>query len=129
MATFGGSRQFENYSACSENAHDPPVVVDEVGYYYGRFSVAEAFGHVDSVCASLGRFANEPACNAVKFVCKYDTAGACDDDCDSEYQSKMEDCDTQYRDNPEDADDLATCINDSKDTHETCSNNCATHGD
>jgi hypothetical protein len=129
MATFGGSGLFKDYSACSDNAQDPPVLVNDDGYYYGRFSVVKAFGHLDSVCAPLGRFANEPACKAVKFVCEYDTASACDDDCDSKYQSDTEDCDTQYGDNPEDADDLATCIDDYKDAHETCLTNCATHGD
>jgi hypothetical protein len=98
---------------------------DNAGYYYGRFSVAEFSGHPDSLCARLGRFGSEAACNSVKFVCKYENAGACDEDCDSKYQSDIDDCHAQYGDDAEDADYLATCIRDAKDDHRSCAENCA----
>lgn len=125
FATFGSTGIAENYSACSNNASDPPVLVDNGGNYYGRFSLAESFGHPDSVCAHLGGFVSEATCNTVKLVCKYENAGACDEDCESKYQSDVDDCHAQYGDDAEDVDDFATCIQNAKDNHRSCAGNCA----
>lgn len=67
---FGSSGPFHDASACGTNASDPPVIVDDAGRYYGRFSIGGPFGHADSVCASLfGSFRNESVCAIVKRVC------------------------------------------------------------
>ncbi len=44
LAAFGGTGIADNYSGCSEYANDLPVIVDEDGNYYGRFSVANSLG-------------------------------------------------------------------------------------
>src|SRR3990172_1540629 len=53
---FGSSGPFNDRSACGSSASDPPVIVDEEGSYYGRFSIGGPFGHGDSVCSTFGRF-------------------------------------------------------------------------
>jgi hypothetical protein len=67
---FGGSGPFQNLSACSDSASDPPVIVDKAGSYYGRFSIGGVFAHSEAVCEIFGRFANENACSVVKKVCE-----------------------------------------------------------
>ena len=67
---FGESGPFKNFSACSEYASDPPVIVDQNGRYYGRFSVGGVWAHRVAVCCWNGGFADEPPCRAVKWVCK-----------------------------------------------------------
>jgi hypothetical protein len=44
LAAFGGTGIADNYSGCSEYANDLPVIVDEDGNYYDRFSVANSLG-------------------------------------------------------------------------------------
>jgi hypothetical protein len=44
LAAFGGTGIADNYSGRSEYANDLPVIVDEDGNYYGRFSVANSLG-------------------------------------------------------------------------------------
>jgi len=67
---FGTTGPFQNLSACASGASNPPVIVDESGNYYGRFSVGGPFGHSDSVCTIFGRFRHEAACELVKWVCE-----------------------------------------------------------
>lgn len=67
---FGPTGPFHDLSACGSSASNPPVIVDEDGDYYGRFSIGGPFGHSDSVCASLGRFKHQEACEIVKMVCE-----------------------------------------------------------
>jgi hypothetical protein len=62
---FGSS--YSSYSACSTYASDPPVIVDQNGGYYGRFSIT-SYSHADSVCG-YGRFANDTACKLVNKIC------------------------------------------------------------
>jgi hypothetical protein len=70
-ADFGAPGLSSSYSACSESADDPPVIVDHSGKYYGRYSVGEGAGaHPDSVCMSGGRFAWGRACGAVLRTCR-----------------------------------------------------------
>jgi hypothetical protein len=70
FAEFGSSGPFDDASACSSGASDPPVIVDEQGAYYGRFSVGEVFGHNDSVCSAFSHFNNRQGCETVKWVCQ-----------------------------------------------------------
>ena len=69
---FGTSGPFKNQSACGTSASDPPVIVDEEGRYYGRFSVGGTFAHSDAVCSTspFGRFRNSDACKVVEWVCQ-----------------------------------------------------------
>jgi hypothetical protein len=68
---FGSSGPFHDQSACGSSASDPPVIVDQNGRYYGRFSIGGPFGHGDSVCASVfGSFRNERVCVIVQQVCQ-----------------------------------------------------------
>jgi hypothetical protein len=69
FAKFGDTGILANESACSPGANDPPVIVDQQGRYYGRFSVASSYGHNDSVCSGYSRFHNDEACKLVKYVC------------------------------------------------------------
>lgn len=57
-------------SACGPSSTNAPVIVDEAGQYYGRFSVGKLMGHNDSVCMSLGRFYNQAACELVEWICE-----------------------------------------------------------
>jgi hypothetical protein len=66
---FGDDGMMQRESACSEYSSNPPVIVDQNGRYYGRFSVAGSFGHADSVCNDYGGFQNKEACDLVKAVC------------------------------------------------------------
>jgi hypothetical protein len=66
---FGSSGPFDDLSGCASGASDPPVIVDEHGTYYGRFSIGGTFGHNDSVCGAFGRFRNPQACDTVAWVC------------------------------------------------------------
>jgi len=66
---FGTTGLFQNFSACAPNANDPPVIVDQSGNYYGRFSVGGMFGHTDAVCTHIGRYKNDDTCSVVKYVC------------------------------------------------------------
>lgn len=67
---YGGKGLYKDQSACGSNAGDPPVIVDENGGYYGRFSLGGLYGHNDSVCASIyGKFRNEAVCEIVQRVC------------------------------------------------------------
>jgi hypothetical protein len=68
---FGSVGPAHDRSACGSSASDPPVIVDELGAYYGRFSVGGLFGHEDAVCSTsiLGRFKNKQVCDTVKWVC------------------------------------------------------------
>ncbi len=66
---FGSTGLFHDQSACGDNPTDPPVIVDEQGSYYGRFSLGGAFGHRDSICSLLSRFYNSDSCEIVKWVC------------------------------------------------------------
>jgi len=61
----------KHFSACNSNASDPPVLVDEEGRYFGRFSVAEVFGHTDSVCRDTpqNRFRSKEACKLITTIC------------------------------------------------------------
>jgi hypothetical protein len=68
--SFGTTGPFQNLSACALGALNPPVIVDESGNYYGRFSVGGPFGHGDSVCAIIGRFKHDDACDLVRWVCE-----------------------------------------------------------
>jgi hypothetical protein len=70
FAEFGSSGPFDDASACSSGASDPPVILDEQGTYYGRFSVGEVFGHNDSVCSAFSHFNNRQGCDTVKWVCQ-----------------------------------------------------------
>lgn len=55
---------FSSYSACGEFASDPPVIVDEAGNAYGRFSINEYTS--GSICGVTG---NEKLCRALKVMC------------------------------------------------------------
>jgi hypothetical protein len=66
---YGTKSPIANLSACAPNASNPPVIVDQDGRYYGRFSVGGLLGHKDSVCAILNRFKNDDACALVQLVC------------------------------------------------------------
>lgn len=68
---FGSKGLFKDQSACGTNASDPPVIVDEDGGYYGRFSIGGIYGHNDSVCASIfGNFRDQKVCEIVEWVCE-----------------------------------------------------------
>jgi hypothetical protein len=67
---FGSTGPFQDLSACATSASNPPVIVDEKGSYYGRFSVGGLFGHDDSACATIGRFKSNSVCEIVKWVCE-----------------------------------------------------------
>lgn len=68
--TYGGASPSSARSACNVAATEPPVVVDQNGRYYGRFSVSDGIaGHPDSVCAPQGAFASRDGCYLVKWVC------------------------------------------------------------
>lgn len=68
--TYGSFAPSSARSACNVAATDPPVVVDEDGRYYGRFSVSDGIaGHTDSVCAPQGAYASRDGCYLVKWVC------------------------------------------------------------
>lgn len=74
-ADFGGDIYGSKFSACYSSASDPPVVVDQNGGYYGRFSIAEGWlAHKESVCqdtafSSLYKFANPKVCEIAKWAC------------------------------------------------------------
>jgi hypothetical protein len=69
---FGSSGPFHDFSACSDSASNPPVIVDGEGHYYGRFSIGGVFAHADAVCSTspFSRFKNKDACEIVKWVCE-----------------------------------------------------------
>jgi hypothetical protein len=60
-------------SACGAYASDPPVIVDQYGQYYGRFSIGELLGHNDSPCKEFGRAHSELLCKIVTRVCEVDS--------------------------------------------------------
>jgi hypothetical protein len=67
---FGGATPLHHLSACSEHASDPPVIVDDRGNYFGRFSVGGMHAHRDAVCGSgSDRFKSDDACRVVRWVC------------------------------------------------------------
>lgn len=66
---FGSSGPFHDLSACGSGASEPPVIVDDDGGYYGRFSIGGPFGHSDSVCGTFSRFKNARVCEVVEWVC------------------------------------------------------------
>jgi hypothetical protein len=68
---FGGKGIYKDQSACGSNASEPPVIVDENGGYYGRFSLGGIYGHNDSVCAGIyGGFRHQGTCEIVQWVCE-----------------------------------------------------------
>jgi hypothetical protein len=69
---FGRKGAFQDLSACGSNASNPPVIVDDEGAYYGRFSIGGLFAHQDAVCSSSfsSRFRNKDACDVVEWVCE-----------------------------------------------------------
>ena len=71
FAKFSPTGGFNKYSACASGASDPPVIEDQQGTYYGRFSVGGPFGHNDAVCSSLvfTKFNNADLCKIVTTVC------------------------------------------------------------
>jgi hypothetical protein len=71
LKEFGSVGPFHDLSACGSSASNPPVIVDELGGYYGRFSVGGVFGHEDAVCSTsiVDRFKNNQTCETVKWVC------------------------------------------------------------
>lgn len=50
---------------------------------------------------------------------------ACGGDCDATYSSDAEHCHLQYGDDPNDAEDPASCIQDARDSYDTCLNSCS----
>jgi hypothetical protein len=64
---YGGKGIYKDQSACGSNASKPPVIVDENGNYYGRFSLGRIYGHNDSVCAGVlyGDFRHQGTCEIV----------------------------------------------------------------
>lgn len=73
---FGSTGPFHDHSACASNPSDPPVIVDEQGGYYGRFSLGGPFGHQDSICSLFGHFYHAEACKIVKWVCDDNRKGS-----------------------------------------------------
>jgi len=71
FAKFSPTGGFNKFSACASGASDPPVIEDQQGTYYGRFSVGGPFGHNDAVCSSLvfTKFNNADLCKIVTSVC------------------------------------------------------------
>lgn len=69
LSNYGSKGLVSNTSACNSCASDPPIIVDEQGYYYGRFSITSICGHRDSVCA-FGHFRDTAICEVVKWVCE-----------------------------------------------------------
>jgi hypothetical protein len=49
----------------------------------------------------------------------------CGEECDQQYSSDVDDCHSNFGDDPADAEDLASCIQDARDDHGSCVNNCA----
>lgn len=68
ISKFGAS-SLSALSACAPFATEPPVIVDNLGRYFGRFSVSTGLGHSDSVCRTLGRFENQLLCDVAKRAC------------------------------------------------------------
>lgn len=69
LAQYGAASTLGQLSACSDYSKDPPVIVDNRGGYYGRFSVGGAFAHRDAVCSLLGRFKSDELCALVGYAC------------------------------------------------------------
>jgi len=67
---FGSGGPFHDLSACGPNASNPPVIVDNLGYYYGRFSIDSPFENKDSICNNFGKFYNEDICKIVTLICQ-----------------------------------------------------------
>lgn len=70
ISKFGNKRLFSDMSACSPRATDPPVIVDNDGNYYGRFSISRSLGHSDSVCSAFSPTKNIAICEIVEWVCE-----------------------------------------------------------
>lgn len=76
LKEFGSHGVGRDRSACSKSAGAPPVLVDQFGHYYGRFSVADgAFGHADSLCNRHGEYGDEQGCALVHAVCAAPESG------------------------------------------------------
>jgi hypothetical protein len=72
FSDFGSRGPLQDLSACSSNASNPPVIVDEDGGYYGRFCIGGTFAHDDAVCSRsiFGKFKNKAACEIVEWTCE-----------------------------------------------------------
>jgi hypothetical protein len=49
----------------------------------------------------------------------------CGRKCDASYSSDVDDCRYQYGDDPADADDLTNCVQQARDDHRSCLDDCA----
>lgn len=76
LKEFGSDGVSREQSACTRSAGGPPVLVDQFGTYYGRFSVADGvFGHADSLCNRHGDYGDEQGCALVHAVCAAPESG------------------------------------------------------
>ena len=65
-----GTHNYPEGNPCTQDAHDPPAMMDDRGGYYGRLSVSFEYGHQDSVCAPASQYHSATACRLIRTICQ-----------------------------------------------------------